>query len=86
MKDPKDNRRSRRRDVNYSVWLRYDPALPPIVCMMSDVSDTGARLDVVDETPLPDEFILQLSRTGKPFRRCHVVWRRRSEIGVRFAL
>lgn len=55
-------------------------------CVMLDVSDTGAKLEVEGS---PDvlrarEFFLLLSSTGLAFRRCELVWIDGSQAGVRF--
>jgi hypothetical protein len=53
-------------------------------CSLHDVSERGARLGVNAGEPLPDEFILQLTRNGKVLRHCRVVWRRGEEVGVKY--
>ena len=52
--------------------------------MLSDISDTGARLDVPYPDKVPDRFMLWLTETGAARRTCHVVWRKLRQIGVRF--
>jgi hypothetical protein len=55
-------------------------------CVLLDVSDTGAKLEV--EGPVnvlqAGEFFLLLSSTGLAFRRCTLVWIDGTQIGVRF--
>jgi hypothetical protein len=55
-------------------------------CVLQDVSDTGAKLEV--EGPIDvlqaREFFLLLSSTGLAFRRCELVWIDGTQIGVRF--
>ncbi len=52
-------------------------------CQILDLSQTGARLAVMNAESFPDTFVLILSknRTGRPAR---VIWRRGSEIGAEF--
>jgi hypothetical protein len=55
-------------------------------CRMFDVSQTGARLSVVDSIEGLDlsEFFLLLSSTGLAYRRCKLVRVMGEEIGVEF--
>ena len=79
----KDNRRSRRRPLRYSAWMALDSdALHG--CVLADISDTGARIDVEDAKILPDRFMLLLSGTGSARRSCRVIWRSPHQVGVAF--
>jgi PilZ domain len=55
-------------------------------CVIQDISDTGAKLEV--EGPVnvlqAREFFLLLSSTGLAFRRCELVWIDGAQVGVRF--
>ena len=55
-------------------------------CLLQDISDTGAKLEV--EGPVnvlqAREFFLLLSSTGLAFRRCELIWINGAEVGVRF--
>ncbi len=53
-------------------------------CTLSDISETGARIDVETAEELPDRFTLLLSGNGAPKRSCRVVWRQPTQIGVEF--
>ena len=53
-------------------------------CTLSDISDTGARIDVETAEDLPDQFMLLLSGNGSPRRKCRVIWRQPTQIGVNF--
>jgi hypothetical protein len=79
----KDNRKSRRRPIRYSAWMALDNDKLH-GCVLSDISDTGARLDVEDSKALPDHFMLLLSGTGSARRSCRVIWRAPAQIGVAF--
>jgi hypothetical protein len=52
---------------------------------LDEISDRGARLrvDVPDE--VPDRFTLLLKGDVVRIRKCHVVWRSASHVGVEFA-
>jgi len=56
----------------------------PRSCMVSDVSESGARLKVDTPYELPEKFILLLSSSGKARRLCRVIWRSKKEAGVKF--
>ena len=53
-------------------------------CVLSDASDTGARLDVEDSKIIPDTFMLLLAGNGSAQRTCRVVWRKPRQVGVKF--
>ena len=78
-----DKRKSRRRPIRYSAWMALENDKLH-GCVLSDVSDTGARLDVDDSEAVPEHFMLLLSGTGSARRSCRVVWRQPGQIGVVF--
>ena len=53
-------------------------------CAIVDISDTGAQLKLGPKNEFPDEFYLVLAQGGKVRRRCKVVWRNKSQLGVVF--
>jgi len=53
-----------------------------INCMVRNISDTGAMLDVTNAVEVPEQFTLAL--TDGQHMSCHVVWRREKRIGVAF--
>ncbi len=79
----KDKRKSRRRLLRYSAWMALDNETLH-GCVLSDISETGARLDVEDSKAMPDHFRLLLSGTGSARRDCRVIWRGPAQIGVAF--
>jgi PilZ domain len=52
-------------------------------CMICDVSQQGARVAVVRQSDIPDEFKLMLGGGGA-HRRCRVVWRTEQQVGIAF--
>jgi hypothetical protein len=55
-------------------------------CILLDVSQTGAKLEI-DGSPevlRAREFFLLLSSTGLAFRRCELVWVDGTQVGVKF--
>lgn len=69
--------------VSYLARLELRPGRP-VGCVLSDISDTGARLDVPYPDKVPDRFLLWLTETGSARRTCQIVWRKTRQIGVRF--
>jgi hypothetical protein len=55
-------------------------------CILKDVSESGARLEVDGSSDVltSREFFLVLSSTGLAFRRCELVWINGSTVGVHF--
>jgi hypothetical protein len=54
-----------------------------IDCMVKNLSDHGAGLDVASPIGIPDEFDLML-KGDHTMRRCRVIWRKAQKIGVEF--
>jgi PilZ domain len=79
----KEKRKSKRRTVRYSVWRKL---ADDRVCrgQLSDISETGARIELENTAAVPDKFILALSANGVARRVCRVVWRKPQELGVKF--
>ena len=55
-------------------------------CVLLDVSETGAKLEVEGTIDVlkAKEFLLLLSSTGLAFRRCELIRVDGSEVGVKF--
>ena len=79
----KEKRIARRQPLRYTAWLAVT-AEQRLGCVVSDVSDTGARIDVQDSKVIPDYFVLLLSSNGAARRFCRVVWRKPTQMGVIF--
>jgi len=79
----KDQRKSKRQQMRYSAWLTLGHGQLH-GCVLSNVSDSGACIDVQDATTLPDRFFLLLSNSGSARRDCRVIWRKARRVGVEF--
>ena len=79
----KEKRQARRQPLRYTAWLAVT-ANQRLGCVVSDVSETGARIDVQDSQAVPGHFVLMLSSNGAARRFCRVVWRKPTQIGVKF--
>jgi hypothetical protein len=79
----RERRKAKRRTVRYGAWfVPADGTLSE--CVLSDISETGARLMVDDPAVVPEKFVLVLSRNGAAHRHCKVVWRSSQQVGVMF--
>ena len=52
-------------------------------CAVRNLSEVGACLELATPTALPDNFTLFI-KTAKMMRHCHVVWRAKRRMGVKF--
>jgi hypothetical protein len=52
-------------------------------CMVRNMSDGGAALDVSSPVGIPEHFTLVLS-ADRRHMPCHVVWRKEKRIGIAF--
>lgn len=77
-------RRKPRRQFQYTARIVADAAAPPRPCAISDISDSGARLVLNSDAALPEQFVLLLTKEGSARRKCRVVWRSGSIVGVEF--
>ena len=78
-----DKRKDHRRQLRYTAWISLGPKKLH-GCVVADISDSGARLHVENGKTVPNTFVLLLSASGKPKRKCRVVWRRGAQIGAAF--
>jgi hypothetical protein len=79
----KEKRKARRQPMRYTAWIAPKPG-ELHGCVLSDISNTGARITVEDVDTIPDSFMLMLARNGKALRPCRVIWRKPKMLGVSF--
>lgn len=79
----RDQRKSKRRPVRYAARVEFKSGRTA-GCFLSDVSDTGARLEVPYSDKVPERFLLWLTADGSARRTCRVVWRKPNQVGVTF--
>ena len=79
-----ERRKHVRQKVITTAWLRLADSSVPHVCVLWDVSETGARLSVTDMDVVPTKFTLLLERNAPNGTSCRVVWRSRDQIGLEF--
>ncbi len=79
----KDRRQSARRVINRVAKFHGGLGSLPRDCVVTDLSENGARL--FSEIEIPEQFTLSLFTDGHSVRReCRVVWRLGGELGVEF--
>jgi hypothetical protein len=76
-------RRGRRRRVFKGGIVAFNDRRSTLACVVRDVSETGAHLRVEGSMNAPDTFELIIDLDGLE-ADCEVVWRKGSEVGVRF--
>jgi len=77
-------RKGSRRNFAYPAEIYFGSGLPPGPCVIVDISELGAQLEVPAGTEIPDEFFLLIGGHANVRRRCLIVWRSTSRLGVRF--
>ncbi len=80
----KEKRKDPRRGLRYHAWIGTGGTMPLRGCIVSDISDNGAKLDVESAQEVPDEFQLLFSGHDGIYRHCRAVWRTLNQIGVHF--
>lgn len=78
-----EKRTAKRQPLRYTAWVALT-AEQRHGCVVSDVSESGARIDVQDSAALPDHFVLMLTSNGSARRFCRVMWRKPNQVGVQF--
>jgi hypothetical protein len=79
---PREQRKSVRVKIQCRAALKTGAAAPQVECMVSDISQTGAKILIDSTVQLPPEFTLLLSHNVK--RQCQIIWRTDQQVGVRF--
>ena len=75
-------RRHNRKEWNYPGRIACEP--DDIPCLISDISESGARIQVSKAAELPTSFMLYFGETAMVKRNCVVRWRKEDEMGVQF--
>ncbi len=76
-------RKSPRHRILKSGTISFNQA-GGIDCVVRNVSDTGACLEIESPVGIPNDFTLVI-KPDNAGRTCHVAWRLARRIGVRFA-
>jgi hypothetical protein len=70
--------------VNWRALLVRADEKPSRECKLLDISETGARIALQDTSDLPELFTIEFTASGTPKRRCRLVWKSDTDIGVAF--
>ena len=77
-----ERRKSLRTDVEEIAYISSSGSSTR--CLISNLSDNGAALDVPDASYIPNSFQL-MSERDRIVRICRIVWIKQNRIGVEFA-
>ena len=81
---PTDARDSQRALVRRCGWYVSAIGQQLRECTVWDESETGARLVVDASETIPDIFHIYMTLDSSSRRRCRVVWRSKTQVGVEF--
>jgi hypothetical protein len=79
----KEKRKTQQQATRYVAWVPLTDGQRHF-CVVSDATDSGARIDLKDAMILPDSFVLMLTINGAARRYCRVIWRKPTQVGVKF--
>jgi hypothetical protein len=84
-----EKRRSPRRPLEQGVAILRPDGSVVCECVLSDISNEGARLKLSRKPGTPSleiapQFVLSLSKRGNLFRNCELIWHENDEVGLRF--
>ena len=75
-----ERRSERRRLVSQPGWVVADTDPTPIATVITNVSKSGANLQLSSD--VPKEFTLFLTADGQVQRRCRRIWQSNGSVGV----
>lgn len=78
-----DNRGTPRRRVLKGAVAAFNLGYSTVACTARDISASGCRLLTKGSIAIPDTFELLIELDGAAYP-CEVIWRKPTEIGVRF--
>ena len=81
---PAAKKRDVRRSVQQTAWVTLEGGFAARQCFVHDMSATGAKITVSDQSVLSGRVLLAFSRDAKRGRPCNVVWRRGQSFGIKF--
>ena len=80
----KDKPRDTRKSVQHAAWIVLDGGFAARPCTVIDLSTSGAKIRTDDPSAVHTRLQLKFARDGKKGRRCEVVWRRGTVMGLKF--
>ena len=79
----KQNRKTRHK-TNNSAWMTLDGGFAKRACTVLDMSATGARIQMRDQTAINGKMSIAFFNDVHKATRCRLVWRKGNEMGVEF--
>ncbi len=80
-----ERRSSFRHVTNCQAWIECSDRAQSRSCIIVDMSNGGARIELTPPYELPEELSLILAvGGGKITRHVRIVWRANGEVGVRY--
>jgi PilZ domain len=79
-----ERRHSVRERVQFQALIDIGGGSHPLNCTVMDVSEGGARIKVSSPAKLPNDFWLVITKDRMKRRQCQIVWRSKSQIGVKY--
>ena len=64
--------------------IDFGDGSPPLMCLVHDLSNGGAKLTSLPPDTLPNKFTLRLAPARRPSPECKIVWRSKRAVGVAF--
>ena len=64
--------------------MHFEEGVPPQACVIVDMSELGAQLQVPADVAVPGEFSLLIGGNSHVRRHCKLVWRSGNRVGVEF--
>ena len=77
-------KREARKSLRQPGWITLEGGFAARVCVVENLSASGAKVTVEDNNTLPAKLRLAFSRDARKGRACEVVWRRGKTYGVKF--
>lgn len=81
--DHDDHRAAPRRRTLIAAQIRYNGGAVTVDCVVRNMSETGAKVDVSEGVVLPASFDLLIPQKNV-VHRCELRWRRGAEAGIAF--
>lgn len=78
-----ERRRATRNRAYLGAKIVFNHRYSSMDCLIRDISPDGAKLMFTNTVTIPDEFDLEIRKTGET-RRIGTAWRRADEVGVSF--
>jgi hypothetical protein len=78
-----EKRKATRRNLERSCWMQLAPN-HVIPSSISNISQTGAKLNLPEDVELPEQFDLLLTRDGSVARKVELAWRSEETVGLKF--